>query len=90
MSDYIRSVIRTVLPGAWAALVLLLVKLGLPDTAAAWLSSNAVVEKITEVVALAAVYAFVRWVEPRIPDWLTRILLGSATAPSYSPALGGK
>lgn len=84
MSDYIRSIIRTVLPGVWSVIVLQLVKLGLPDAAAGWLSSSPVVEKATDLVALAAVYAFVRWVEPRLPAGLVRILLGSVKQPTYT------
>jgi len=85
MSDRLRSIVRTVMPGAWAALVLWLVRqFALPDAAAAWLTSSAVVEAVTNVAALAAVYAFARWIEPRLPDWLTRVLLGSATPPTYT------
>ena len=83
MSDYLRSVVRTVLPGAWAALVLWLVSLGLPQSAADWLASETVATKVVEVATLAAVYAFVRWIEPHIPDWATRLLLGSAKPPTY-------
>lgn len=85
MSDKLRSWVRTVMPGAWAALVVFLVKeLGLPASASVWLSSAPVVDAVTNVAALAAVYAFVRWIEPRLPDWLTRALLGSAKPPSYT------
>jgi len=42
---------------------------------------------ILVAVIAAAWYAFWRWVEPRLPDWLTRAVLGSSTAPAYpSPA----
>lgn len=34
-------------------------------------------------VIAAAWYALLRWVEPRLPNWLTRALLGAATAPVY-------
>lgn len=85
MSDRLRSIIRTVMPGAWAALVVYLVRqFGLPPAAEGWLSSAGVVEAVTNVAALAAVYAFARWIEPRLPDWLTRIILGSAKAPTYT------
>lgn len=83
MSDYLRSILRTVLPGVWAVVVLQLAKLGLPQSWVDWLSSGGVTEKVTDVAALLAVYAFVRFVEPKLPDWLTRILLGSAQAPTY-------
>lgn len=84
MSDQLRSIVRTVVPDAWSALVLWLVSLGLPQAAADWLASDTVATKVVDVAALAVVYGFVRWVEPRLPDWVTRLLLGSAKAPSYS------
>lgn len=84
MSDWLRSLVRTVVPGAWAAFVLWLVSLGLPQTAADWLGSETVASKVVELAALAAVYGFVRWIEPVLPDWLTRLFLGSAKAPSYT------
>lgn len=34
-------------------------------------------------VVLAAWYALWRKAEPHIPDWLTRLVLGSAKAPTY-------
>lgn len=34
-------------------------------------------------VIAAAWYAFWRWLEPRLPDWLTRAVLGSAKTPVY-------
>jgi hypothetical protein len=29
-------------------------------------------------------YAFWRWLKPRLPDWVTRAVLGSAQAPIYT------
>jgi hypothetical protein len=84
MSDRLRSWIRTVMPGAWAALVVLLVKLGLPAGVADWLTSNGVSDAVTNLVGLAVVYGFIRWIEPHIPDSLTRIFLGSAAPPTYT------
>lgn len=86
MSDYIRSIVRTVMPGLWSVVVLWLAKLGLPEAAVNWLTSNEVASKAVDLAALLAVYAFVRWVEPKMPDWLTRVLLGSAKAPNYTGA----
>lgn len=36
-------------------------------------------------MAMAGWYAIWRILEPRLPDWLTRVVLGSAVAPSYLP-----
>lgn len=85
MSDRLRSIVRTVVPGAWSVLVLWLVSLGLPQTATVWLGSDLVVTQVVQIVSATVVYAAVRWVEPRLPDWATRILLGSAKPPTYTP-----
>lgn len=87
MSDRLRSIIRTVVPGLWATVVLYVVtRFGLPPAAEVWLTSTPVIEGVTNVAALAVVYAVARWVEPHLPDWLTRVLLGSATPPVYAVA----
>ncbi|MFI0469565.1 hypothetical protein ACH347_36305 [Saccharopolyspora sp. 5N102] len=36
-------------------------------------------------LVLAAVYAALRKIEPRLPSWVTRLLLGSNTPPTYEP-----
>lgn len=38
-------------------------------------------------VIAAAWYALWRWLEPRLPDWLTAALLGSAKTPTYIPSV---
>jgi hypothetical protein len=40
-------------------------------------------------VAAAAWYALWRWVEPKLPNWLTAALLGSSKAPVYQSAVTG-
>jgi hypothetical protein len=82
-SDWLRSVVRTVLPGAWAAFVLWLASLGLPQSFTDWLASDTVATHVLELAAFAVVYGFVRFIEPHLPDWLTRLFLGSAKAPTY-------
>lgn len=86
MSDRLRSWLRTVLPGAWSVLVLWLVSLGLPQSFADWLNSDVVVTQVVQVASAAVVYAFLRWVEPHLPDWLTRVFMGSAKQPQYDLA----
>ncbi|MEU0465006.1 hypothetical protein ABZ215_13465 [Amycolatopsis sp. NPDC006131] len=82
MSDKLTSIVRTIVPGAWATLVAWLVGLGLPDVVTGWLSGLG--GRVTELVALVVVYVFVRWVEPRVPSWLAALLLGSSKAPTYN------
>ncbi|MBB5155456.1 hypothetical protein [Saccharopolyspora phatthalungensis] len=36
-------------------------------------------------LVLALVYAGLRKLEPHLPPWATRVLLGSNTPPTYSP-----
>lgn len=85
MSDWLRSLLRTVLPGAWSVLVLWLASIGLPDSFTSWLASDQVVTQVVQIVSLAVVYAAARWVEPHLPEWATRVLLGSARPPTYKP-----
>ncbi|GAB3429806.1 hypothetical protein [Actinophytocola sediminis] len=83
MSDRLTAWVRTVVPTAWSALVAWLVSLGLPAAvtdAVAGLADTLIVP-----VVLAAVYALLRWVEPRLPRWLAVLLLGSSRPPVYDP-----
>lgn len=81
MSDKITSWLRTVLPGAWAALVAYLATLGLPSWVTDLLGNAS--EQVVGVVILAVVYPALRWLESLTPDWLSRFLTGSAKTPTY-------
>jgi len=79
------AILRTVVPALWGSVIAWLVGvlpilaplqddlLGLADVA---------LPVITAVI-IGAWYAFWRWLEPRLPDWLTRAVLGSAKTPVY-------
>lgn len=93
MKDSITSWLRTVVPGAWAALVTVL--LGWLGTHAPWavrlldglgidLTSPALAAFVVSVV-LALWYSLWRWLEPRLPAWGTRLVLGSNKTPTYAP-----
>ena len=82
MSDRLTSWVRTVVPAAWSAVVAWLVTLGLPDFVTDAVSGLG--EQVIVPVVLGAVYAGLRWLEPRLPAWLTVILLGSNTQPRYT------
>lgn len=93
LSDRAVSTLRTAVPVAWGSLVGLVLGWVAPHLPgdlgpllADFLGGE---EALTFVVALAIAgwYAVWRRVEKRIPDWLTRIVLGSAAAPSYSPVV---
>jgi hypothetical protein len=93
MSDLVASWLRTVVPGlyaavlapvlAWAAVhipwVLDLLELLNIDPTSAEFTAGVV------LVVLAGWYAAWRRLEPHIPDWLTRVVLGSSKAPTYAP-----
>ncbi|MEV6226833.1 hypothetical protein AB0L88_02930 [Saccharopolyspora shandongensis] len=83
MSDQLTAWLRTIVPAAWSALVAWLITAGAPD----WLTDPLGDAGPTLVVpvVLAAVYALLRWAEPRLPAWATRLLLGSAQPPTYTP-----
>lgn len=79
MNDTIRSLIRTWAPIAIGAVVAYLATLGIDLDADA---QAGLIVGLTAVLQ-GGYYALVRAIEPHLPDWLTRILLGSATAPEY-------
>ncbi len=84
MNDFFRSLVRTAVPAAWAALLVW-------GTGYVPLPADvvAVLDTADDVVlvpaALAGLYAGFRWLETRrwMPRWLVRVLLGSAKAPMY-------
>lgn len=91
MSDLVASWLRTVVPGLYAAVIGSV--LAWLATHATWAldllallsidpQSTAFVAGVVTVV-LAAWYAGWRKLEPYIPDWLTRLVLGSAARPTY-------
>ncbi|RZQ59844.1 hypothetical protein [Amycolatopsis suaedae] len=86
MSDVVTSWVRTVVPGLWAALAAWAVSLGLPAAVVDVLGGLG--EQLVVPVVLAVVYAALRWLEPQLPNWLTRVLLGSVRPPSYRDEAG--
>ena len=75
-------------PLAWSQLVLwlLLAVPALEPARELLLAQTDIIVNAVALVAAGAWYALIRWLEPRLPDWLTRILMGAATAPSYGGA----
>lgn len=85
LSDYVTSVLRTAVPYAWGLLITYLVSL-LPGVASVLLP--AVPDILGWGPALAAVlaagwYALMRKIEPKLPAWLTVVVLGSNSQPTY-------
>lgn len=86
--DVIVSYLRTGVPIVWGWLVAQL--LGHWDwlaktleSAGVDLQSGAVVGAVTGLVVFLW-YALWRWLEPRLPDSVTRLVLGSSRAPAYA------
>lgn len=77
--------LRTIVPSLWGSvLVWLLANAAwIPDAIGAWLATPAVSVTVTSL-AIGAWYALWRWLEPRLPAWFTRIVLGSNLTPTYS------
>lgn len=79
MPDFLTSLLRTYVPIAVGALVSWLLTLGVELDAE---TQTGLIVALTGL-SQAAYYALVRALEPHMPDWLTRIVLGSAKAPMY-------
>lgn len=83
ISDLMVSWLRTVVPAAWGLfLTWLLGVVVLPDALVEHISSELFIGVVT-TLAIGAWYWIWRKVEPRIPAWLTRVVLGSNQAPTY-------
>lgn len=83
MSDRLTAWVRTVVPTIWAALVAWLISRGVPEVVTT--AAGGLVEPLLVPLALAAVYAGLRWLEPRLPVWLAVVLIGSPRQPTYEP-----
>ncbi|MCU6481305.1 hypothetical protein [Arthrobacter sp. A2-55] len=80
------SILRTIVPYLWGTFIgwaLALVPVLEPLRADLLAYGDAAVPIIAVVLATAW-YALWRWLEGKLPPWLTRILLGSALAPTYA------
>ena len=86
LSDRVVSLLRTVVPVIWgSAIAWLLTVISLPAPVSGFLTAQT---DIVVVVAIAGWYAGFRWLEPRLPAWLTRIVLGSNQTPTYAAPVG--
>ena len=79
--------LRTVFPVGWAALIAWLVtRIPVLEPVRDWLAGLG--EPALTLLVGAVVHPVLRWVESRpwLPDWLTRVFLGSAKPPTYREA----
>lgn len=80
------SVLRTVVPYVWGLFIgwLITAVPVLQPLENELLSIGTLALPVLIAVISAAWYAFWRWLEPRLPDWLTRAVLGSSRSPKYN------
>lgn len=78
--DGVTSWLRTVVPVGWGALIAFLLS-RFPDLHEALVSPGVTMAVTGVIVGLW--YSLWRWLEPRLPAWLTALTLGSNRAPSY-------
>jgi len=79
------SILRTLVPALWGSFIgwVLAVVPVLEPLRADLIQYGDFAVPVISAVLIGGWYALWRWLEPRLPDWLTRILLGSAKAPVY-------
>lgn len=79
------SILRTIVPALWGAFIGWAIGLlpSLEPHRESLLEYGTPLSAIVATVLIGAWYAFWRWLEPRLPDWLTRAVLGSAKTPAY-------
>ena len=88
LSDRAVSYLRTIVPVLWGSLLSAVLPAlpWLPVEVVEWLSGDAAALAVT-ALAIAAWYVVWRWLEPHVPDWLTRFVLGSAQPPIYPDSI---
>ena len=80
------SILRTIVPSLWASFInwaLIVVPLLEPHREEL-LAYGLPLAAVATALLTAAWYAFWRWLEPKLPNWLKRAVLGSAKAPIYA------
>lgn len=84
LSDRAVSYLRTAVPVLWGSLLGLLLPYvpWLPEAVAQWLSGEVVIGLVTGGVIVAWYWVW-RKVEHLVPDWVVRVVLGSAQTPTY-------
>lgn len=86
LPDRVVALLRTVVPSAWGALIVWLLSLvDWPTSFEQTIATQAgLITGIVTALAIAIWYALWRWLEARMPAWLVRIVLGSASTPTYA------
>lgn len=83
------SWIRTVVPGAWGVLLAWVAGyVALPEEVVKYLNDPFTLVLVTGL-AIGLWKGVFNWLEPKMPAWLTRIILGSNQTPSYDDTVDG-
>jgi hypothetical protein len=90
MPQFLLSFVRTAVPAAWGAVVAWLLGQGwiTPEMAEEIGGWSVGITAALVLASTAAWYAVARWLEPHLPAWLTRIVLGANTPPTYVDQAG--
>ncbi|MCZ2261597.1 hypothetical protein [Isoptericola sp. QY 916] len=85
MNEKVTAWLRTAVPALWGTLLAwALAQWALPAPLTELLSSDVLVSALV-ALAVGAWYALWRWLEPRLPAFVVRLVLGSARTPTYAP-----
>ena len=81
------AILRTVVPALWGSFIAWLI--GVAPLLAPFETdlkglAQVALPVITALI-IGAWYALWRWLQPRLPGWVTRAVLGSAKTPTYVP-----
>lgn len=81
------SILRTIVPVAWGAVVTFLLSVipALEPLRDTLLDYSDQIVFVVQGVVTGLWYVAWRYIEPRLPDWLRRIVLGGANEPNYVP-----
>lgn len=79
------SILRTIIPALWGSMIAWLIGAAplLAPFEGELKGLAEIALPIITAVIIGAWYAFWRWLEPRLPDWLIRAVLGSAKTTTY-------
>lgn len=81
----ITQIVRTIVPLMWARIVgIVLTSIpALEPLRELLLSQSEVVVVVVTGLLLGAWLAFSAWLQPHLPDWAARVLMGSTKTPTY-------
>lgn len=88
LRQILTGLLRTIVPSLWGSCIAWLIGV-LPTLAPLQGQLTGLADlalPVITAVIIGAWYALWRWLQPRLPDWLVRAVLGSAKTPVYPTA----